>query len=48
MSEEQELYEDELEFEPGPHRQAGTAGPDGAYIIQSLNRWQLRGDGYLK
>lgn len=48
MSEEQELYEDELELEPGPDRQTGIAGPNGMYVTQSLERWQLRGDGYLK
>ncbi len=32
----------------GQPRPQGTAGPDASYIVSAVNRWRLRGDGYLK
>ncbi len=34
--------------EYGPHREKGVAGPGAAYILRSLRRFRLRGEGYLK
>jgi len=34
--------------EYGKDREAGVAGSDGIYIIRSLERWSLRGPGYLR
>ncbi len=34
--------------EYGKDRQSGIAGPDAAYILFTLERWSLRGPGYLK
>lgn len=31
----------------GQGRQPGFAGPDASYILKSVQRWRLRGDGYL-
>lgn len=36
-----------IKQEYGDYRQPGTAGPDADYIIRSLDRWKLRGDGLL-
>ncbi len=37
--------EQEIQF--GKGREPGVAGPDAEYIIRSLDRWRLRGDGIL-
>ena len=37
-----------VKVEFGPGRQLGVAGPNGSYIEKSLDRWKLRGSGYLK
>ncbi|MCB2189471.1 MAG: hypothetical protein KQJ78_23885 [Deltaproteobacteria bacterium] len=34
--------------EYGQGREAGMAGPQAQFIEKSLQRWKLRGDGYLK
>jgi acetyl-CoA decarbonylase/synthase complex subunit delta len=39
--------EDEEDVEYGEYRAVGVAGPEAAFIENTLNRWRLRGDGYL-
>jgi acetyl-CoA decarbonylase/synthase complex subunit delta len=34
--------------EYGKGRAPGTAGPEATYIMRSLDRWRLRGDGVMK
>ncbi len=36
------------DVEYGEGRKPGVAGPDAEYIIRSLDRWRLRGDGILR
>ncbi len=36
----------QVEF--GKGREPGVAGPDGVYILRSLARWRMRGEGVLK
>ena len=37
--------EQEIQF--GQGREPGVAGPEAEYILRSLERWRLRGDGIL-
>ena len=53
MTSQQEVMEpldeeEELEAEYGQDREPGIAGPDAAYIVRNVERWRLRGEGYLK
>jgi len=32
----------------GKGRKPGFAGPEASYILKSVQRWRLRGDGYLE
>jgi acetyl-CoA decarbonylase/synthase complex subunit delta len=32
----------------GEYRLPGTAGPNADFIVRTLDRWKLRGDGTLK
>ena len=48
LSEEKEYDEEEEGVEYGEPRPQGVAGPDAIYILKTLNRWHLRGDGVLR
>ncbi len=43
-----ERHAKELGVDFGEDRKPGIAGQDGDYILRTLTRWSLRGDGYLK
>ena len=39
--------EEEEEVEYGSDREPGVAGPEAAYVLRSVERWRLRGEGVL-
>jgi acetyl-CoA decarbonylase/synthase complex subunit delta len=42
-----ELEEEEEEVEYGGDREPGVAGPEALYVLRSVERWRLRGEGIL-
>ncbi|BEQ17137.1 acetyl-CoA decarbonylase/synthase complex subunit delta [Desulfoferula mesophila] len=48
LREEHEAPEGEEGVEYGEPRPAGVAGPDAVFVLKSLSRWRLRGDGVMR
>ncbi|MGD8561753.1 MAG: acetyl-CoA decarbonylase/synthase complex subunit delta [Desulfarculaceae bacterium] len=48
MAAHAEESEEAADVEYGKGREAGVAGPEADYIMRTLQRWRLRGDGVLK
>ena len=52
MNSQQEMMEPDSQEEPqveyGKDREPGIAGPKADYILRSVDRWRLRGDGVLR
>jgi len=42
------LEAEEEQVEYGSHREPGMAGPHADYIMRSVERWRLRGEGIVR